>query len=99
MIEALAAGRGQGNNVLYGMLSGAVMSIPKPIGNDGTVFKCPICKTILPHADVKTFPFCSERCRLMDLNNWVDGKYTLSRPVDPTDELDKLPRTDPQSPR
>jgi endogenous inhibitor of DNA gyrase (YacG/DUF329 family) len=65
---------------------------PKTIGTDGTVFKCPVCKTVLPHADVPTFPFCSDRCRLLDLQNWVDGKYVFHRPIDPTDQLENLPR-------
>ena len=70
------------------------MPVPsaKPIGNDGTVFRCPLCKSVLPHADVPAFPFCSDRCRLQDLSNWIDGKYTLSRPLDPTDQLENLPR-------
>ena len=62
---------------------------PKPIGNHGTVYKCPICKTVLPHINVPTFPFCSDRCRLTDLNNWVEGNYKVSRPVDPTDHADE----------
>lgn len=61
-------------------------------GNDGTVFRCPMCKAILPHINVPTFPFCSDRCRLLDLNNWIDGKYTVSRPVDPGDEVDNMQR-------
>jgi hypothetical protein len=65
---------------------------PKLLGNDGTIFRCPICRTLLPHINVPTFPFCSERCRLLDLNNWLEGKYTASRPIDPTDELEDLPR-------
>lgn len=60
----------------------------KPVGNDGTVYRCPICRTMLAHAKVPTFPFCSDRCRLMDLDNWVEGKYKMSRPVDPTDHLE-----------
>jgi uncharacterized protein len=63
---------------------------PKPIGHDGTAFRCPMCRVPLPHADVPTFPFCSDRCRLRDLSNWVDGKYVVSRPIDPTDERDHL---------
>jgi len=59
---------------------------PKIAGNDGTVYKCPLCKKVLPHINVPTFPFCSDRCRLEDLNNWVEGKYKMSRPVDPTDQ-------------
>jgi endogenous inhibitor of DNA gyrase (YacG/DUF329 family) len=38
---------------------------------------CPICKKPVP-VDAKTFPFCGERCRLVDLANWLDGKYTLT---------------------
>jgi uncharacterized protein len=77
-----------------GEAGGSMPDIPnkRTIGNDGTVFKCPLCKAVLEHADVPTFPFCSKRCRLMDLNNWVDGKYTIHRPIDPTDQLDNMPR-------
>jgi uncharacterized protein len=67
---------------------------PKFVGNDGTVFRCPLCQAILPHADVPTFPFCSDRCRLQDLGNWLDGKYVASRPIDPTDHLEEIPRKD-----
>jgi len=29
-------------------------------------------------------PFCSERCRLLDLARWVDGEYRISgEPVSP----------------
>ncbi|MBC7785790.1 MAG: DNA gyrase inhibitor YacG [Burkholderiales bacterium] len=31
-----------------------------------------------------TFPFCSDRCRLIDLGRWLDGKYQI--PVDNDDE-------------
>ena len=23
-------------------------------------------------------PFCSERCKLLDLSNWVDGRYRVA---------------------
>jgi hypothetical protein len=25
-------------------------------------------------------PFCSDRCRLIDLGNWASGKYVISTP-------------------
>ncbi len=28
-------------------------------------------------------PFCSERCKLIDLGNWASEKYVISTPVDP----------------
>lgn len=27
------------------------------------------------------FPFCSRRCRLLDLGRWLDGEYFLSSPL------------------
>ena len=41
---------------------------------------CPICKKPTDsdaHAD---FPFCNERCKLLDLGNWASEKYTISSP-------------------
>ena len=28
-------------------------------------------------------PFCSERCKIIDLGNWASEKYVISTPVDP----------------
>jgi len=30
-------------------------------------------------------PFCSDRCRLIDLGNWASEKYVISRPAHPGD--------------
>jgi hypothetical protein len=32
------------------------------------------------------FPFCSRRCKLVDLGKWFDGGYRISRQVDEEDE-------------
>ena len=49
--------------------------------------RCPTCKQdVLPRAENKSFPFCSNRCRLVDLGKWLNEEYVLSRPLDP--ELD-----------
>jgi len=42
--------------------------------------KCPICKKEVP-ADSPYHPFCSERCKIMDLANWATEKYVISTPV------------------
>jgi uncharacterized protein len=26
-------------------------------------------------------PFCSERCQLLDLGNWLSGRYRISTPL------------------
>jgi uncharacterized protein len=49
---------------------------------------CPICKKPVdePKPGEKSFfPFCSERCKLIDLGRWLGGKYQI--PVVDTDEV------------
>jgi endogenous inhibitor of DNA gyrase (YacG/DUF329 family) len=41
------------------------------------------------------FPFCSERCKLIDLGRWLDGAYQV--PVEQPGELDgEQPDEDPR---
>ena len=41
------------------------------------------------------FPFCSKRCRMVDLGQWMTGQYAIpGTPVDPDDLPRDLPRTD-----
>jgi len=44
--------------------------------------KCPICKKDVTLGDVD-FPFCGDRCRIIDLGNWSTEKYRISSPADP----------------
>ena len=43
--------------------------------------KCPICQKEVAFDDPE-MPFCSERCRLIDLGNWAMEKYVISEPVE-----------------
>jgi uncharacterized protein len=39
---------------------------------------CPICKKgVLPRAENSAFPFCSSRCKLVDLGQWLEGAYRV----------------------
>ena len=49
--------------------------------------KCPICKKPVKNADPE-FPFCSSRCRLIDLGKWASGEYVISSPVRDTSHGD-----------
>ena len=31
------------------------------------------------------FPFCSKRCRQIDLGKWLGGNYVISRPIEQND--------------
>ena len=44
--------------------------------------RCPICKKPIKLTDPEA-PFCSERCREIDLGNWATEKYVISTPVYP----------------
>jgi len=56
-------------------------------------FKCPVCRKAIPsltttkdgkkQINAPFFPFCSERCRLIDLGAWLDGDYTIPAGPDP----------------
>jgi endogenous inhibitor of DNA gyrase (YacG/DUF329 family) len=50
--------------------------------------RCPICSKEVEPAG-KYVPFCSERCRVIDLSNWATGKYRFpasSQPDEPDEE-------------
>jgi uncharacterized protein len=51
---------------------------------------CPICKSVVEDApeDHEYRPFCSGRCKLVDLGNWLGEKYRISRPLLPEDLSD-----------
>lgn len=60
---------------------------------------CPTCRrpTPVPADDqpMGHYPFCSERCKLVDLGRWLDGKYQI--PVVEKDESadEATPRSHP----
>jgi endogenous inhibitor of DNA gyrase (YacG/DUF329 family) len=60
--------------------------------------RCPICKKEVAWND-PNMPFCSDRCRTIDLGNWATEKYAIAggRPSELEDEMDHLPdpETDP----
>ena len=54
-------------------------------------FHCPICAKAVKLGE-PDFPFCSERCRVLDLGNWSAEKYRISTPAIPQkgeDEADE----------
>ncbi len=40
--------------------------------------KCPTCGTQVPYTKENPWrPFCSQRCRLIDLGEWASGNYRI----------------------
>lgn len=40
--------------------------------------KCPRCGVKTEWAGNKSRPFCSEKCRLVDLGNWANEEYSIA---------------------
>jgi len=49
------------------------------------MIRCPICKKEVAEG-APEFPFCSERCRTIDLGNWAMEKYKVSTPAPPAED-------------
>ncbi|BAC24338.1 yacG [Wigglesworthia glossinidia endosymbiont of Glossina brevipalpis] len=46
--------------------------------NFGNKIKCSICKKkIFLREKNLFFPFCSKKCKIIDLYQWISGKYKL----------------------
>jgi len=43
--------------------------------------KCPICGEPTTWKDNPERPFCSERCRIIDLGRWASEEYSVSMPL------------------
>ena len=48
--------------------------------------RCPTCRKLVLRSDAE-FPFCSERCRLIDLGKWASGGYVISTPISDPEAL------------
>lgn len=49
-----------------------------------TTTRCPICKTEATQ-DSEAYPFCSARCKTIDLGRWADESYKITRPIEQRD--------------
>jgi endogenous inhibitor of DNA gyrase (YacG/DUF329 family) len=58
--------------------------------------KCPICKKPTDSDKDADFPFCSDRCRLLDLGAWASEKYVVSDPIFDEQDIVEADRRLPQ---
>lgn len=57
---------------------------------------CPYCgktNTWIPSNNYR--PFCSERCKLIDLGDWADEKHRI--PIEPDSSEDNIPEPDDEN--
>jgi hypothetical protein len=51
--------------------------------------QCPTCGQEVTYHEKKEVPFrpfCSKRCKLIDLGKWLNEEYTISENIDPLEE-------------
>jgi endogenous inhibitor of DNA gyrase (YacG/DUF329 family) len=51
--------------------------------------RCPICNRLFEPEQSPAMPFCSRRCRLIDLQRWLDEGYGVQ--CEPPPEAEKPP--------
>ena len=60
-------------------------------------FECPTCLktfTVEKNEDAPSRPFCTERCKMVDLGRWLDGTYKITKPAEPDDLSKRNPETE-----
>lgn len=61
---------------------------------------CPTCDKELPveiDGESALFPFCSDRCKLADLNRWLTGEHLIVESLNPEQLSEELLRQDDSS--
>ena len=53
------------------------------------LLRCPTCGMLVRMTD-EDFPFCSDRCRKIDLGKWAMGVYKISSPILDPEVLEDL---------
>ncbi len=49
--------------------------------------ECPSCKrAVQTPPENRSFPFCNERCRAVDLGKWLGGEYRIAQQTADEDE-------------
>jgi uncharacterized protein len=56
--------------------------------------RCPVCRKVMDKAGRQSsreggfYPFCGNRCRMLDLGKWFDGNYRIPVEVRPEEAED-----------
>ncbi|WP_158750672.1 DNA gyrase inhibitor YacG [Acidobacterium sp. S8] len=61
----------------------------KKAAKNTKILRCPTCNTLVL-ASGEDFPFCSDRCRKIDLGKWASGVYRISSPILDPEVLEDL---------
>lgn len=50
--------------------------------------RCPVCEALIDPSKMRSMPFCSDRCRQIDLGRWLGERYSVpeERKLDEAEE-------------
>jgi endogenous inhibitor of DNA gyrase (YacG/DUF329 family) len=57
--------------------------------------RCPVCRKVIDKAELNQsrgenfYPFCCNRCKLIDLGQWLDGNYKIVSEIKAEEEEGK----------
>lgn len=54
-----------------------------------STIRCPICEKQFDPAESRAMPFCSDRCRQIDLGRWLREAYSVPVERDPDEEQEE----------
>jgi uncharacterized protein len=57
--------------------------------------RCPVCKRKFEKEESTALPFCSDRCRTIDLGRWLGESYSV--PVTPDPDAEEPPEKIPEA--
>ena len=60
-------------------------------------YRCVICNHEVSYESglPRLYPFCSSRCKMVDLGRWLREDYTIDRDLGPED-VDQIPPPEPR---
>lgn len=58
--------------------------------------RCPTCRALVSVGS-EDAPFCSDRCRRIDLGKWASGAYKITSPILDPDLLEELEHAQQQA--
>src|SRR5687767_8989930 len=67
----------------------------RKLKSEKVVMKCPICHKETSWKDNPNRPFCSERCKLIDLGKWAGGEYTIDNRHAEHESVEQAPAQEP----
>lgn len=53
--------------------------------------ECAICGAAISDEQMKWHPFCSARCKDVDLHHWLTGRYAIPTDETPEDQQTEFP--------